>query len=114
MRYLFLCYIKITSLSATDSSAFCLEYFWLDYKEETFSLSWATRTDSLPCDLPVFIYKLSECNIFELSAAYIYDFANFLVFINDTVQLDFQFHFIFIVIASYNPLTVPWLATTVT
>ena len=83
-----------------DSSAVCLEYFWLDYKEETLSLSWATRTDSLPCDFPVFIYKLSECNIVEFSAASLAAFANFLVFINYTAQLDFQFIFIFIVVTS--------------
>ena len=31
---------------------------------------WATRTDSLPCDLPVFISKLSECKQVEQSTAF--------------------------------------------
>ena len=32
----FLCCIKITSLSSTASSDICLEYFWSDYKEDSF------------------------------------------------------------------------------
>ena len=33
----FFCCIKITSLSATFSSDICLEYFWLDSEEDSFS-----------------------------------------------------------------------------
>ena len=72
-----MCCIKSTSLSVKDSSAICLAYFWSDSKEESFSLSWSTRTDSLPCDFPVFISKLSEFKKVELSADFLADFANF-------------------------------------
>ena len=44
-------------------------------------------TDSLPCDFPVFILKLSECKQVELSAAFLAVFVNYLVSINYTVQL---------------------------
>ena len=39
-----------------------------------FSLGWATRTYSLPCDLPVFISKIYECKQVELSADFLADF----------------------------------------
>ena len=51
----FMCCIKITSLYATDYSSICLADFWSGSKEDSFSLIWETRNDSLPCDLPVFI-----------------------------------------------------------
>ena len=66
------------------------KYYW----------SWATRTDSLPCDLPVFISKLSQSKKVELSATFLSAFDNFFISINDTVQLYFQLHFIFIVTTS--------------
>ena len=64
--FILLCCIEAISLSVTDYSAVCLEDFWSVSKEEIFSLSWANRTDSLPCDLPVFILKLSRLLIFLL------------------------------------------------
>ena len=45
----------------------------------------------------MFISKLYECKQVELSAAFLADFADFKVSINDTVQLDFQLHLTFIV-----------------
>ena len=69
-------------------------------ERRNFSLSWVTRTDSLPCDLPVGIFKLSECKQVDLSAGFLDDYANFLVSMNDTVQLDFKLNFILIVTKS--------------
>ena len=80
----------------------CLADFWSDSKEESFSQSWETRTDSLPCDLPVFILKLSECKKVELSDAFLAAFVNYLVSINDTVLLYFQLNFIFTITTSLN------------
>ena len=47
------------------------------------------------CDLPVFISKLSECKQVELSDDF-FIILLFLVSMNDTIQLDFQLHLIFI------------------
>ena len=68
-RVIFLVFIKITSLSATASSAICLEDFWSDSKENIFLRVEKVRTDSLTCDLSVFISTISECKQVELSAA---------------------------------------------
>ena len=95
--YIFSCCIKIISLYATASYAICLIAFWSDPKEENVSRSWETSNDSLPCDVHMFILKLSECKKFELSAAFLAVFANFLASVNNTFQSDFQLHFIFIV-----------------
>ena len=48
-----------------------MEDFLLDFKEESIFLSWETRVDSLLCDLPMFISKLSECKQVDLYAAFI-------------------------------------------
>ena len=48
----------------------------------------------------MFVLKLSECKQVELSAAFLADFVNYLVSINDTVQLYFQFNLIFIITTS--------------
>ena len=92
--FYFLCYIKSISLSDADSSDMFLADFRSDSKEESFFLSWATRTDSSHCDFPVFILNLSECKQVELSAAFLVVFVNYLVSINDTVLLYFQLDFI--------------------
>ena len=55
----------------------CLADFWSDSKEESFSRIWETRTDALPCNLPVFILKLSECKKVELFDDYLAVSANF-------------------------------------
>ena len=86
----FYCYVTIIYLSAVDSSDICLADFLSDSKEESFSLIFATRTDSLPCDFPVFILKLSECKQVEFSAAFLDDIVNYLVSIKDTVKLYLQ------------------------
>ena len=52
-----------------------------------FSHIWETRTDSLPCYLPLFILKLSECNRVELSAAFLAAFSNFKPFFSTWVIL---------------------------
>ena len=72
-------FIKRISLSVTYSSAICSADFCSDSKEESFYLSWATMTDSLPCGFPVFISKLSECKKVELSADFLAAFSEFLV-----------------------------------
>ena len=64
------------------------------------SQNWSTRTDSLPCNLTVFISKLSECKQVELSAAFLFFLLTVLVSMNDTFQLDLQFYFIFIITTS--------------
>ena len=101
MLYFYYC-IKSISLSDADSSDICLADFRSDSKEESFSMSWETRTDSLPCDFTVFILKLSECNQVEFSAAFLVAFVNYLVYIKDTVLLYFQFDFIFTITTSLN------------
>ena len=96
----FQCYITSISLSAAYFSDVCLADFWSDSKQEIVSLSWATRADSLPCDFPVFILKLSECKKVELSAALLASFDNYLVSINDTALLSFQLNFMVIITTS--------------
>ena len=59
---------------------YLLTDFWSDSKRESSSWSWATRTDSLPYDLPVFILKLSECKKVEFFAAFLANLANFKYF----------------------------------
>ena len=80
----FWCCIKSTSIFVKSSSTICLEGFWSESKKESFSLGFENRTDLLPYNLPVFISKLSECNQVGFSAAFLADFDNFLVPINDT------------------------------
>ena len=87
--------IKSTSLSVADYLSICLEYCL-----RTYFLSWETRTDSLPCDLYVFISKPYECTQIELYATFLAAFDNYVVSMNNTVQLDFQLYFIFIITTS--------------
>ena len=68
--------IKTTSISVTDYRTICLADFLSDSKEDSFFLSWTTRTDSLPYDVYVFIFKLSECKQIEFFAAFIAAFAD--------------------------------------
>ena len=58
----FLYFIKSFSLSVAASSFICFGIFLVRLYRGKFSRSWATRNDSLPCNLPVFISKLSEFN----------------------------------------------------
>ena len=75
--------------------------FWSDSKG-FFSRSWATRTYYLPCDFPVFISKISECKQVELFDDFRATFAEFLVTINDTVQLYLQLSLVFIATTSLS------------
>ena len=75
----------------------CSKGFWLESKEKKLFLGWSTRTTSLTCGLIFLISKLSQCKKVELSVDFLAAFANFLVSINDTVQLYFQLNFVFIV-----------------
>ena len=68
---------KSTSLSTTAGIFICSGVFWSDSKEESFSQSWSTRTDSLHFSLPMLTLKLSECKQVELSAGFIAVFSNF-------------------------------------
>ena len=55
-------------------------YVWKIFpypKEEIFSMSWATRTDLLTFNLPVFILKIYECKQVELSTDVLADFDHF-------------------------------------
>ena len=63
-------------LLLTDSSDIWSSYFWLDSKEKSFSLGWETRNDLLPCNLPVYILKLSDCKLIEISVDFLPNFAN--------------------------------------
>ena len=97
--YIFLVLHCITSLSATASSAICLAYFCSESKEESSSLSLETRTDSLPCDLTVFISKIYECKQVELSTYFLATFANFQspqMILSNYISIVFHFH------CSYN------------
>ena len=101
---IFLLYFHVLLKSIHSLQQLLLTYisqiFWSYCKEESLSWSWETRNYSLPCGFLVFISKLSECRQVELSAAFPAIFDKFLVSINDTVQLDVQLHFIFIVTTS--------------
>ena len=85
-RVVFLCCIQITLLSATS----CFEIFfaasWSYSKDESFYLSCANRTDSLPRNFVEFIVKLFQCNQVELYASVLALFDIFPVSINDTAE----------------------------
>ena len=72
-----------------------------DSKEESFFLSWETRTDLPLCDFPVFILKLSECKRVELSAALLASFVNYLslhkYYCPFIFSIEFHFHHYYIV-----------------
>ena len=80
----------------TDSSDICFGSFLVIIDKRNYYLIWITRTDSLPCNFSVFIFKLSECKQVDFYANCFAVFFPFLVSINDTDQLDFRLYFIFI------------------
>ena len=60
--------------------------FWLDSKEESFSCSWVTRTDSIPCNFPVFNSELYECKKVKISVDFLADFSKWLMVLQNSMQ----------------------------
>ena len=64
------CCIKSTSLYLSDSFTICLKVFGIDSVDYILSLSWTTKSYSLPYYFPVFILKSSYFNHVDLSTEF--------------------------------------------